>query len=603
MPKLRSSLQLKFSLGLLTFTIIIFSLISLFFYYQFNFFFNDTNVFKSTSLKKSLSKNFKDKGQSTAKFLSEELVNPLYNLDTENIFYLLKAVKNDPHVKTAYVFDKNGKLIHGGSNNLLDFDQTLEPATIGEISSPQARKVIEMDDQIVISCPIYLEDDKLGFLRLIYSLDLEPSDSEIVKSIISGLKQQADQKNVTLFAILILFILLGSLLLALVLSRGLKKTLVRLSEIAERFGKGETVFTFPKPGTDESGRLVSSFVKMVEQLKTKEERLNESNELFHDLTLTSPIGIWRSDLDGNCLYINNRCSDIIGVSPQNAFGKNWLKNIHPDDKENFSSEWDNAVKEFNNFKYECRYLSPEEKTAEVLGRTIFEKNDSEKVVGYIGTITDITSYKTLEENLKKSLLEKEILLKELHHRIKNNLQVVSGLLHLQEENVKDPQLLNILRESQNRVFSMALVHERILESQNFSEIDIEKYIYTLVNQLLTIYGSNDLNISLDVQVHIKSFDFDKSIYCGLIINELVSNSLKYAFNKNQNNQIKILILNTNSGKTKFIVSDNGVGFPESFCLEDNDSMGLKVVSLLVESQLEGTITLDKNDGAKFKIVF
>ncbi len=603
MSKLRSSLQLKFSLSLLTFTLIIFLIISLFFYYQFDFFFNDTNTFKPTSLKKSFSKYFKNRGQSTAKFLSEELVNPLYNLDTENIFYLLKAVKNDPHVKTAYVFDKNGKLIHGGSNDLLAFDQTLEAATISEISSPQARKVIEMDGQIVISCPIYLEDDKLGFLRLIYSLDLEPSDTEIVKSIISGLKYQADKKNIKLFALLILFILLGSLLFAFTLSSGLKKTIVRLSEIAEKFGKGENKFTFPKPGTDELGKLVSSFIKMVEQLKTKKERLNESNELFHDLTLTSPIGIWRSDLDGNCLYINNQCSEIIGVSPQNAFGKNWLKNIHPSDKESFSSEWGNAVKELNNFKCECRYLAPEEKMTEVLGRTIFEKNDNGKAIGYIGTIADITNFKTLEENLKKSLLEKEILLKELHHRIKNNLQVVSGLLHLQEENVRDPQLLNILRESQNRVLSMALVHERILESDNFSEIDIEKYIYTLINQLLKIYGSNDLNISLDVQVHIKSFDFDKSIYCGLIINELVSNSLKYAFKKNQNNQIKIRVLNTNTGKTKLIVSDNGVGFPESFCLEDNDSMGLKVVSLLVESQLEGTIALDKNDGAKFKIVF
>jgi PAS domain S-box-containing protein len=600
MLKLRSSLQFKFSLSVITFTIFIFSIISLFFYYQFGFIFKDTKAFEPSHFKKTLSKHFKEKGKSTAKFLSEELVNPLYNLDTENIFYLLRAIQNDPHVKIAYVFDKNGKLIHDGSRDLLDLDQTLELTTLSEISSPQASKVMEIDGQILISCPIYLEDEKLGFLRLVYSLDPQSSDITIIKHIISDLKQQT---NYNYFVILIFFILLVSLLFALFLSSRLQKTLVKLSEITDGFGKGENEFLFPKPSADELGELVSSFTKMIEQRKTKEERLNESNELFQDLTLTSPIGIWRSDLDGNCLYINNRCSEIIGIPPQNALGKTWLKNIHPEDQENFSCQWDNAVKNSNHFKYECRYITPEEKNTEVLGRPIFEKNDPQKALGYIGTIADITNFKTLEENLKKSLLEKEILLKELHHRIKNNLQVVSGLLHLQEENTTDPQLLNILRESQNRVLSMALVHERILESESFSEIDIEKYIYTLVNQLLSIYSSNNLNISLNVQVHIKSFNFDKSIYCGLIINELVSNSLKYAFKDNQNNQIKILVLNTNSGKTKLIVSDNGVGFPEDFCLEDSESIGLKVVSLLVESQLEGTVHLDKGDGAKFEIVF
>jgi PAS domain S-box-containing protein len=603
MPKLRSSLQFKFSLSVITFTILIFSIVSIFFYYQFDLIFRDTKAFKLIHFKKALAKHFKDKAQSTAKFLSEELVNPLYNLDTENIFYLIKAIKNDPHVKTAYVFDKNGELIHDGSNDLLDLDQTLESATLSEISSPQASKIMEINGQIVISYPIYLEDKKLGFLKLVYSLDLNSSDLKIIKHIISGFKQQTNKTNVNFFILLTFSILIVSLLFALILSSRLQKTIVRLSEIAEGFGKGENEFLFPKPGADELGKLVSSFIKMVEQRRRKEKRLNESNELFNDLTLTSPMGIWRSDLDGNCLYINNRCSDIIGISPQNALGKTWLKNIHSDDKESFSSQWDKAVKSSTNFKYECRYMTSEEKTAEVLGRPIFEKNDNRKVLGYIGTIADITSFKTLEESLKKSILEKDILLKELHHRIKNNLQVVSGLLHLQEENATDPQLLNTLKESQNRVLSMALVHERILESESFSEIDIEKYIYTLVTQLLSIYSSNNLDISLDVQVQIKSFNFDKSIYCGLIINELVSNSLKYAFKANQNNQIKILVLNTNSGKTKLIVSDNGVGFPEDFCLEDSESIGLKVVSLLVESQLEGTVPLDKGDGAKFEIVF
>ncbi len=600
---LKSSLQFKFWLNIIVFTAIIFPIISLFFYYQFDFIFNNTNRFQSTLFKKALSNHFKEKGQSTAKFLSQQLVNPLYNLDKENIFYLLKSIKNDPHVKTAYVFDKKGKLIHNGSSDLLSPYQTLDLTTIKEISFPQSSKVVEINDQIVISCPIFLEDDKLGFLKLIYSLEPQPSDIKIVNQIISSFKEQASQKNLGLFALLIFCIFLVSWIFALILSSGLKNSLIRLSEIIERYGKGEHEFLFPKPNSYELRKLVSAFTRMIEQRKTQEKKSDENNQLFHELTFTSPVGIWRSDLDGNCLYLNNHCAELIGISPQDALGKNWFKNIHPDDRKNLSSIWKEAEKSSTNFEYECRYLTPKEKTTKVVGRIIFEKNSGGKAVGYIGTIADITNFKTLEDNLKKSIQEKEILLKELHHRIKNNLQVVSGLLHLQEGNVNDPELLNILKESQNRILSIALVHDRILESENFSQIDIEKYIHTLIKQLFSIYGAKDFNISLDIEVCVKSFDFDKSIYCGLIINELVSNSLKYAFQKNQNNQLQIHVLNTDGNKTKLIVADNGIGFAENFCLENNSSIGLKVVSLLVKSQLEGRVSLDKSKGAKFEIVF
>ncbi|GEM_PF-2852697 len=603
MSKFRSSLQSKFSFHIITFAIAIYSIICLFFYYKFDFILKDLDSFKPISLKMALSEHFKNKGKSVAKFLSEELVNPLYNLDPENIFYILKTIKNDPHIKKVYVFDKKGKLIQDGSDKLLGFDQTLSLSTINEVSSPNASKFIEVDGQIIITCPIFLEDNKLGFIKLIYSLDLKPSDTKNIKNIILALKKQANEESIKFLGLLTIVIFLISLTFALFFSSGLKKIILRLSEIAEKFGNGENSFLFPKSRSDELGKLIAAFTKMVDQRKAREEKLRESTELFHDLTLTSPIGIWRSDLEGNCIYINNRSSNIIGVPINNSFGKAWLKNIHPDDKELFSQNWDNAVKNSNNFKFECRFLSPDEKLTEVLGQTIFKENGTGKAVGYIGTIADITNFRTLEANLKKSLFEKEILLKELHHRIKNNLQVVSGLLHLQEENVNDPQLLNILRDSQNRILSMALVHERILESENFSQIDIEKYIRTLVNQLFSIYGSNNSNISLDIQIQVKSFDFDKSIYCGLIINELVSNSLKYAFHNNQNNQIQIHVSNTNSGKTKLTVADNGVGFSQDFSLEKNSSIGLKVVSLLVNSQLEGVLNLMKNNGAKFEIVF
>ena len=210
-----------------------------------------------------------------------------------------------------------------------------------------------------------------------------------------------------------------------------------------------------------------------------------------------------------------------------------------------------------------------------------------------------------EKNLKTSLNEKEILLKEIHHRVKNNLQVISSLLNLQSDYIDNPKALDILKESQNRVKSMALIHEKMYQSQDLAKIDFSEYIKDLSGYLFAIYKIDTNKIKLKIDVNTIFFGVDIAIPCGLIINELISNAIKYAFPEdNKNNCIEIKLHKQEISENKYVlrVKDNGVGFPDDVDFTKSGSLGLELVSTLVE-QLDGIIKKLPVNGTEFKIEF
>ncbi len=221
------------------------------------------------------------------------------------------------------------------------------------------------------------------------------------------------------------------------------------------------------------------------------------------------------------------------------------------------------------------------------------------VIGVVLAFRDVTEQVRAEEQVKASLREKEVLLKEIHHRVKNNLQVMSSLLYLQSKNIKDKETLEMFQESQSRVRSMALVHERLYQSQDLARIDFAEYIRNLANHLFRSYGVNTNVIKLKINVDDVPLGVDTAIPCGLIINELVSNCLKHAFHDDRVGEIRIE-LRADDGEFTLMVSDNGVGFPEDLDFRDTGSLGLQLVNMLVE-QFEGTIELDRSAGTAFKI--
>lgn len=215
---------------------------------------------------------------------------------------------------------------------------------------------------------------------------------------------------------------------------------------------------------------------------------------------------------------------------------------------------------------------------------------------------DITERKQAEERLKASLKEKEVLLKEIHHRVKNNLQIVSSLLKLQSGYIKDKEALALFKDSYNRVHSMALIHEKLYRTADLARIDVGDYIRTLLSNLFSSYGVSSIAIKLNLEIDKIFLDVDTAIPCGLIINELVSNSLKYAFPHATSGEITISFKSVNNTHFALNVSDNGIGISSDIDIEELESLGLQLVLNLIE-QLSGCFDLDVTNGTSFKIQF
>lgn len=208
---------------------------------------------------------------------------------------------------------------------------------------------------------------------------------------------------------------------------------------------------------------------------------------------------------------------------------------------------------------------------------------------YIASILDITSRKQAEDELRSSLQEKEVLLKEVHHRVKNNMQVISSLISLQADKITDPESLERLRESQNRIKTMALVHESLYQSENLASIDPTDYLKNLASEVVSSY-SLDTSITVDFAITVHSMDLDTALPCGLIVNELISNSLKHGFKGRNEGRIVVGLSETDSTYV-LSVQDDGCGLPADFDITTLDSLGIKLINVLTH-QMRGTIEIE-----------
>jgi two-component sensor histidine kinase len=231
-------------------------------------------------------------------------------------------------------------------------------------------------------------------------------------------------------------------------------------------------------------------------------------------------------------------------------------------------------------------------------------HDSEgQVVGALSTARDITERKQAEEQVKKALAEKEALLRELYHRTKNNMQVIIALLKMQASNLTDARLQAILQDTQNRIHSMALVHQKLYEAHDLSRVNLKEYIGDLVNLLMSSYRVSPDRVSLVSEMDDLFVLIDTAIPCGLILNELLSNALKHAFPADRTGEIRIQLGRTRSGEIQLQVADNGVGVPQGFDFRRDGWMGLRTVFVIGESQLEGQVRFEANKGVLCQIRF
>ncbi|MFO7714303.1 sensor histidine kinase [Desulfosarcina sp.] len=227
------------------------------------------------------------------------------------------------------------------------------------------------------------------------------------------------------------------------------------------------------------------------------------------------------------------------------------------------------------------------KTAE-LKRELFERQTAEKEL------------LAADQHLRQSLSEKESLLKEIHHRVKNNLQIVSSLLYLQEDHMQDAKGVEILRASQNRVKSMALIHEQLYGTTDLAKIDFGRYVQGLTANLFDAYGIDPAHIRLKVRADDIALGVDMAVPCGLIINELVSNALKHAFPPDASGTIDMIIRTPGVGRMEIVVADDGVGLTHLTVDGDKKTLGLRLIDTLT-TQLDGTLAITTDKGTRFSI--
>jgi two-component sensor histidine kinase len=220
----------------------------------------------------------------------------------------------------------------------------------------------------------------------------------------------------------------------------------------------------------------------------------------------------------------------------------------------------------------------------------------------LGVDVDITERKQAENVIRSTLVERETLLKEVHHRVKNNLQVISSLLHMQSLHAADKDTAELFRESQHRVRSMALVHERLYRSQDFVRVDLSEYINGLANYLFRSYQMDTDCIRLKVNTYEVRLPIDAAVPCGLIVNELISNCLKHAFRGRGEGNIHVELVPLTEGEALLCVSDDGVGLPPDVNPETASTFGMQLIVALVD-QLHGRLEVSRQAGTTVRIVF
>ncbi len=232
----------------------------------------------------------------------------------------------------------------------------------------------------------------------------------------------------------------------------------------------------------------------------------------------------------------------------------------------------------------------------------YDQQDVEAIAALSASFTEALMRKRAELSLRDSLAEKEVLLSEVHHRVKNNLQVITSLLNLQARRAESEGMRELLRESRNRVLSMALTHEQLYRSQDLARVDFRRYLRELCSGLFRSYGTDPRRIELQLAVDDVALAIDQAIPCGLIVNELVSNCLKHAFPKGAQGRIRVGLSAAAGDRLALVVADNGVGLPPDMDPARAKSLGLRLVTSLAE-QLGGGADINTEDGASFRVIF
>lgn len=337
-------------------------------------------------------------------------------------------------------------------------------------------------------------------------------------------------------------------------------------------------------------------ISLVHQTMNK---LRENEERFRILIEKSADGIILMDRRARVTFVSSSATTVIGYTPEELLNTSILDLLHASEAKKYAFKFGRLAVEAERSEYLLgRFRHKNGEWVHIEGM-VTNLLGNATVRAFVANFRNVTDRVNAEERLIRSLQEKDILLKEVHHRVKNNMQVISSLLNLQSASLKNEKILSMFRESQNRVKSMALVHEILYQSQDIASVNFSLYVKQMTASLQKSFGARARDIAVKVRIANIVLDIDSAIPCGLIVNELVSNSIKYAFPLRQDGQIDIE-LKKKKGAYFLSVHDNGVGLPKK--AEQSQSLGLTLVRALSE-QLKGELTVTVDRGTTFTVEF
>lgn len=337
----------------------------------------------------------------------------------------------------------------------------------------------------------------------------------------------------------------------------------------------------------------------ITQRKIAEKKLAESEKRHRKFTEMAFDAIFEIHVDGTILQCNKRACELFDYSRDELIGMHVLDltpeefhSKHPETFAGIATTGDEAWERIYQKKDGTKF--PTE-----IHTAFYEMGGQKRLITYV---RDNTEHKRYEQAIRKSLKEKETLLAEVHHRVKNNLAIISGLLQMQVFNTEDKNLLAKLKESQSRIQSIAMVHEKLYSSETFSEISIDKYINDLLNMIENSMTDFKKNIQVYTDMESIRLTVGQAIPCGLLLNEMITNCYKHAFEGSDEGKINISI-RENEGQISLIVEDNGIGLPEDFNIDQQPSLGMTIINTLT-AQLDGTLKVDSGDfGSRFSLDF
>lgn len=358
---------------------------------------------------------------------------------------------------------------------------------------------------------------------------------------------------------------------------------------------------------DRSAQLVTGVIHDVTEYNAAQRQIQESEQRYKLLADNAIDVIWTTDLQGHFTYVSPSILQLRGITPEEGLQSSIEDAITPASRAVVHRAIRGVVRDALAGKNsDPVYLEVEQPRkdgstvwTEVTTRVIFD--DHGQPLGLLGVSRDVSLRRAYREQLEMSLRDKDVLLREVHHRVKNNLQVISSLLNLQADSYNDPQARALLKESQQRIRSMALVHEKLYRSPHVSDIDFPDYLTTMTHELLRSCGNG--KIATHVTGEGIRLDIETAIPAGLIVNELLTNSLKHAFPPHiHDGQVTVSVRRDGTGQVVLIVEDNGIGMPPDMKIAEMRTMGMTVIHGLA-AQLDGTISILPGPGTRIQLRF